>query len=252
MRTRKASRLAALLMLALPALSYGYEFVPTESEWLSWPSYCRAKYVTTPIGQATAFVRQINGGDIESAQRMLGDEVFLHVHHYCSGAALVGRAKQQPNAQQKKFLYSTALSDLNYVAERIPHSSPVIAKVNFSLAEAYNGLGDRTTALDLLKESVETNPENPASHIALGLFLRANKDLPGARNAFEHGIEAVGEDASAELNYDLALVLLELKENERAAKFARKAYELGYPLPGLRNKLIRMGLWETGADVTHK
>jgi len=49
------------------------------------------------------------------------------------------------------------------------------------------------------------------------------------------------EGRSAEIQYNLGLVLLELGDIEEAQIAARKAYELGYPLPGLRNKLKRMG-----------
>jgi tetratricopeptide (TPR) repeat protein len=162
----------------------------------------------------------------------------------------VQRAKAEPDPQQRKFFFTNAVGDLSYFTARVPPESGIMAKALYSLAEAYNGLGDRTTAMQTLTEAVESHPENPATHVALGLFLRNDKDLAGARKALEHGVQVIGDSVSAELDYDLALVLLESDQKEQAVKYAHKAYELGYPLPGLRMKLARMGLWSP--DVAQK
>jgi hypothetical protein len=34
------------------------------------------------------------------------------------------------------------------------------------------------------------------------------------------------------------------KNYEEARNYAKKAYELGFPLPGLKNQLIQAGKWE--------
>jgi len=39
---------------------------------------------------------------------------------------------------------------------------------------------------------------------------------------------------------------VELKEYDLALKHALRAYELGYPLMGLKNKLKRLGVWADG------
>ena len=49
------------------------------------------------------------------------------------------------------------------------------------------------------------------------------------------------DGASAEINYNLGLILLELGDLDGAARHAELAYDLGYPLPGLRAKLQRLG-----------
>ncbi len=240
--TARHAALAALLIAASPA-AFAYEFVPTEGEFYSWPAYCRAKYVNTPIGEASQFARVISQDQVSAARAATGEAVFLHVHHYCSGVVWVQRGKAEPDPQQRKFFFTNAVGDLSYFTARVPPESGIMAKALYSLAEAYNGLGDRTTAMQTLTEAVQSHPENASTHVALGLFLRNNKDLAGALAALEHGVQVIGDSASAELDYDLALVLLESDRKEEAVKYARKAYELGYPLPGLRMKLARMGLW---------
>lgn len=46
---------------------------------------------------------------------------------------------------------------------------------------------------------------------------------------------------SAEIHYFLGLLLVEENKIDEAVLHARRAYELGYPLPGLMAKLERLG-----------
>jgi tetratricopeptide (TPR) repeat protein len=49
---------------------------------------------------------------------------------------------------------------------------------------------------------------------------------------------------SANLDYNIGLVFLDLKEFDKALAHAHKAYQAGFPLPGLRNRLVRLGKWK--------
>lgn len=48
---------------------------------------------------------------------------------------------------------------------------------------------------------------------------------------------------SANANYNMGLIFYDLKEYEKALYHAQEAYRLGFPLPGLRDKLKRVGKW---------
>ena len=69
-------------------------------------------------------------------------------------------------------------------------------------------LGRTDAALDQLKEAINLQPENPT------------------------------------INYNLGLLYMQKKDYEQAKIYAKKAYELGFPLPGLKNKLVEAGKWE--------
>jgi tetratricopeptide (TPR) repeat protein len=47
--------------------------------------------------------------------------------------------------------------------------------------------------------------------------------------------------ANAEVEYNLGLVHLNLKDYENARIHGKRAYDLGYPLPGLRRRLAAAG-----------
>jgi Flp pilus assembly protein TadD len=46
------------------------------------------------------------------------------------------------------------------------------------------------------------------------------------------------------INYNLGLLYVQRKDYERARIYAKKAYELDFPLLGLKNQLIKAGKWE--------
>ncbi len=48
---------------------------------------------------------------------------------------------------------------------------------------------------------------------------------------------------NANLNYNIGLVYFDLKNYDKALFFAHRAYESGFPLPGLKNKLQKAGKW---------
>lgn len=47
----------------------------------------------------------------------------------------------------------------------------------------------------------------------------------------------------ANSNYNMGLIYFDLKEYEMSLLYAQHAYNLGYPLPGLRDKLKKAGKW---------
>jgi tetratricopeptide (TPR) repeat protein len=53
----------------------------------------------------------------------------------------------------------------------------------------------------------------------------------------------LGSD-NANANYNMGLIFFDLKEYDKALSYAQQAYRLGFPLPGLRDKLKRAGKWK--------
>ena len=49
---------------------------------------------------------------------------------------------------------------------------------------------------------------------------------------------------SAEVHYNLGLFYYDMNKLNLAVMHGHKAYELGFPLPGLKDKLIKKGVWE--------
>ncbi|MCC2680668.1 MAG: hypothetical protein K0S36_232 [Nitrosospira multiformis] len=60
----------------------------------------------------------------------------------------------------------------------------------------------------------------------------------------ELGIAVDLEPENPNINYNLGLLYLKQKNYEQAKTYAKKAYELGFPLPGLKNQLKQAGKWD--------
>jgi tetratricopeptide (TPR) repeat protein len=50
-----------------------------------------------------------------------------------------------------------------------------------------------------------------------------------------------------ELHYNMGLLYCAMKQYDKALKHAQIAYNRGFPLPGLRNKLVKAGFWKDAA-----
>lgn len=54
-------------------------------------------------------------------------------------------------------------------------------------------------------------------------------------------------EENANVIYNTGLIYFDLKEYERSLSYAHQAYRLGFPLPGLRDKLKKAGKWREPA-----
>lgn len=89
----------------------------------------------------------------------------------------------------------------------------------------------------------------PNDHTVLlieGIHYLTVGDLNTAERALQRAIEI--KPQSAEVAYNLGLLYLRKGDNEQAREYAVVAYDNGYPLPGLKKKLIEKGAWTNEAD----
>jgi tetratricopeptide (TPR) repeat protein len=231
---------AWLLACAVPGLAHAYDFKPTQSEFSSWPSYCQARYVTLPIGEDSPWATQITRGQINSARANIGDNVFEYVHHYCAGMIWLRRARVEHDERQRTYDLKTAHAETMFTFNRLPPGTPMRAQVLINLAGITQEMGDVQGAIDLLEQAIDTVPDEPAPYMELAIIYRKAGDLEKAHAALMRG-DAATNGESAEIHYNLGLLLIEMNDLDGAEREAKRAYALGHPLPGLRNKLLRLG-----------
>jgi tetratricopeptide (TPR) repeat protein len=240
-RTALAS--AALVLACLfPTVSSAYSFEPTDLEWASWPEYCRARYVTTNIGEGSKLSQRYSQSQVLTQRRAIGEPSFLHVHHYCAGIIWLSRAKIESRPEHRKSDLEYANTEISYTFDRIPDTSPIYPTVAVNMGRARLALGDPENAIAAVEHAVEVHPTDPRPYIGMAVIYRDMKKLDLARDALLKGDTAT-EGSSAEIQYTLGLVYFELNDKEQALAYARKAYAKDYPLPGLQQKLKRAGYW---------
>lgn len=240
-RMLKVCSLKSLLVVLITILSrsaFAYEFIPTDAEWQSWPGHCQAKYVWTPIGESWKFKNSV--GPLQRSElARLQEGGIIAVHHLCAGKLWIQRARLESSPTQKKWMYLQAWDESMFTANRSDRESPLYSDITLTQATILFEQGDAKEAIRLLQERTGEDPTSDVLYSAAAVMQRKMGNLEEARATLLRGDEATS-GKSAEINYNLGLVSLELDNVEDAKRYAENAYRLGYPLPGLKFKLARL------------
>ena len=101
------------------------------------------------------------------------------------------------------------------------------ARVRLELATAYFGRGDLVTALDEVKQSIQSDPASSAAYSLRGLIYAGMGDDALAQDSFRRALQLDPRDADAMHNY--AWYLCQQKRHDEAdALFARALAEPSY------------------------
>jgi len=140
---------------------------------------------------------------------------------------------------------SSIAGDLGYVLRKFPNHHPALllmSKLSFK---------EKTTHTKGARYPVECYFERamrfkPGDAMVRMIYANHLLKLGGRQDeAMEQYHEAIRlEPENANINYNIGLIYLKEKDYEQAIVYAKKAYELDFPLPGLRNKLMKTGKWD--------
>ena len=137
--------------------------------------------------------------------------------------------------------------DLDYTLRAIPNHARALATL------AMVSLRDKQVKVPATKWPVECYfnrairfaPDDAAVRATYGSYLLSLGKTNEAVGMFTAAVELAPEDPT--INYNAGLAYLKKKEYDKARQHAKKAYELGFPLPGLKNKLVEAGKWDEPA-----
>jgi tetratricopeptide (TPR) repeat protein len=230
-----------LLTLGLePRVGHAYDFTPTDAEWQVWPAYCRARYVETNLGRESVYANRIGTGESRRWESTVGPEAWYALHHFCSGLARIERADLLPDKDKRKSEIGYAVDEFNFFLQRTPEQHPLYAEALVRICLGREKQGQPEAGLAECDRAIAAQPGNSAGYFAKATVLRRQKNLTDARVVLEEGNRTT-EGNSAEVQYLLGLTCADLKDYTCAVEHGRRAYALGYPLPGLRNKLKAAG-----------
>jgi tetratricopeptide (TPR) repeat protein len=99
----------------------------------------------------------------------------------------------------------------------------------------------RYTVTCYYERAVRFRPDDGTVRMLYAVYLAKRGKAAEAVQHLKVAEEVVGENAN--LHYNMGLAYLDLKDYDRALAHAHRAYALGFPLPGLRNRLQRAGKW---------
>lgn len=93
-----------------------------------------------------------------------------------------------------------------------------------------------------LQRAVRFRDDDAMAKMIYATYLVKNGKPNEALAQLNSAVE-LGED-SANLQYNIGLVYFDLKQFDKSLEHAHIAYRAGFPLPGLRDKLKRVGKWK--------
>jgi len=142
----------------------------------------------------------------------------------------------------------TVAQDLAYTIRTFPnHHRALYAmarlwRLNEQQGKPPPGANPSQTPDYWFRRAIEFAPHDGAAPLLYGVHLHKQKKFNEALKYYKQAEQLLPD--SVEVHYNLGLLYFEKKDYRLAKLHAEKAYDLGYPLPGLRNKLIDAGVWK--------
>ncbi|HQU16092.1 MAG: tetratricopeptide repeat protein [Gammaproteobacteria bacterium] len=155
-----------------------------------------------------------------------------------------GHHLQQGTDKMARGEYGYAKQDFDFILRYFPNDP----KALLLMGELAVKTGKPQDATHYFETAIKMFPDRAPTHTVYGVFLHRTGKLKQAIIQYKESLKL--DPGSAETNYDLGLAYLTLRDYALANQHAHAAYRLGYPLPGLREKLQRAGKWEPITPIT--
>ena len=133
--------------------------------------------------------------------------------------------------------------DLHYTLTVFPnHYRALAAMMNLQFkTKTDKPLGAKSTVPCYFDRAIRFTPDDATVRTLFGVYLMRLGKTTDAVQEFETA-ERLGDD-SGNLHYNIGLAYFEVREYEKSLAHAKRAYELGFNLPGLKEKLAKAGKW---------
>lgn len=204
-------------------------------------------------GLAAALVLQASIGHAQVDDRCGGLENGYGPFDYRSAKHKLGVVERHHFTRQVESLKrgSTSAypgSDLDYTLRAFPnHHRALMAMMGLVAKEkSHRPRGANFEAECYFIRAERFRPDDGMVKMIYGLFLlRDGKDEAAVRK-LEQARDS--QENNANFHYNLGLAYFELKDYDKALASAHQAYAMNFPLPGLRDKLVRVGRWREPAS----
>lgn len=214
-----------------------FDFTPTQSEFNTWDDRCKKAYSFTSPGRGSGFYRNMTAAQIEQARQF--GEAAGGAWHYCAGLIFMQRSSATTGKSRDDNL-KRALNEIRFTYNKIRPDNAWYPEIHIDYARVLYLTGKKSDAFNVLKRLVESHSGNSLPYTALAYYLKRENQLQQAIETLQNAPSML-LDESAELNYFLGWYLMEANQLEQAEIYAKKAYELNYPMPALRQRLAAKG-----------
>jgi len=147
----------------------------------------------------------------------------------------------EPGLQRmKQKNFAGALHDFEFILGFFPNHPRTLSLIS-DLCDI-NWKSPQCDPGPYFQRAFDINPNASQTHIVYGLHLQRRNELDKAVKSYQRGLEL--NPASSNAHYNLGLAYFDQKRFDSSNQHAQAAYALGFPLPGLKDKLTRAGQWK--------
>lgn len=134
--------------------------------------------------------------------------------------------------------------DLSYTLSAFPnHHRALAAMAKLAIREkSSKPLHSRFTIECWFDRAIEWRPQDGIVRMIFGNYLSHVKRRNEALQQYLKAEELLKNNTN--LFYNMGLLHFNMKDYDKSLEYAKKAYSGGFPLPGLRNMLVKAGKWK--------
>lgn len=140
--------------------------------------------------------------------------------------------------------YIAAQRDFQFILNYYPNHPRVLLLMT-DLCETWKS--PKCDLDEVFNRAIARNPNIPGTFVIIGIHQERTKRIPAAIESFKRALAI--DPNSVNANYNIALAYVDSGQYELANQHAQKAYALGAPPPGLRDRLKSAGHWQALAPA---
>lgn len=101
-----------------------------------------------------------------------------------------------------------------------------------------------------IQRAIKFSPQDATAYMLYGILLHRTNHKDKALQQYEIAHEI--DPSNVQIKYNLGLLLIDFKKYPKAKQYALELYSRGFPLPGLKDKLKKVGQWNENdeQDIT--
>jgi len=170
---------------------------------------------------------------------------YLYRHQLPGKLGIVEKHHFDPNVEQlvKGQTTTSPMGDISYTLTAWPnHHRALYSAIRYRLNTWKSTTKSRyTNAECFLQRAIHFSPKDGTTYMLYGILLHQTGHKSAALENYRKALAI--QPQNAQTKYNLALLLVDLKEYVEAKEYAVELYSKGYPLPGLKDNLKSAGQW---------
>lgn len=169
--------LACLVAVITHQVEAAPPYGPTEAEMATLPTFCRARMGSVSPAQKSA------------AERSLGVNNFVHIHHYCLAANFFqNRLSSARTPQDRAHMFNEIVGNYEYVLKHSERTFWLRPQVHLELGRVYERMQQRAAAMGQYSQAIGFNPDFQSAYLPLLATQRSLGDSKGALETATEGL----------------------------------------------------------------